>query len=52
MTEKWVIGGTGGELAIGLFTMKDVAAGTELTFDYNFERQGDKVCVCVCRLVD
>lgn len=32
-----------GELAIGLFALKDVEAGQELTFDYNFERYGDKV---------
>lgn len=32
-----------GELAIGLFVLKDVPAGQELTFDYNFERYGDKV---------
>ncbi len=32
-----------GELAIGLFATKDIAAGEELTFDYNFERYGDKV---------
>ena len=39
-TQKWVVHG---ELAIGLFALKDVAAGEELTFDYNFERYGDKV---------
>eukprot|EP00884_Botryococcus_braunii_P013408 jgi/Botrbrau1/22068/Bobra.0638s0001.1 len=39
-TEKWIIKG---ELAIGLFAKKDIAAGEELTFDYNFERYGDKV---------
>ena len=39
-TQKWVVHG---ELAIGLFTLVDIPAGTELTFDYNFERYGDKV---------
>lgn len=39
-TQKWVVHG---ELAIGLFVLKDVPAGEELTFDYNFERYGDKV---------
>ena len=39
-TQKWIVRG---ELAIGLFTLKAVPAGTELTFDYNFERYGDKV---------
>ena len=39
-TQKWIVRG---ELAIGLFALKAVPAGTELTFDYNFERYGDKV---------
>lgn len=39
-TQKWVVEG---ELAIGLFASKPILAGTELTFDYNFERYGDKV---------
>ena len=32
-----------GELAIGVFTMRPVKAGEELTFDYNFDRDGYKV---------
>jgi SET domain-containing protein len=44
-TEKWIIKG---ELAIGLFAKKDIAAGEELTFDYNFERYGDKVGDTLC----
>ena len=36
-----------GELAIGLFASEDIPAGVELTFDYNFERYGDKVGKCV-----
>lgn len=39
-TQKWLVHG---ELAIGLFAVRDVDAGEELTFDYNFERYGDKV---------
>ncbi len=39
-TQKWLVQG---ELAIGLFATKDLVAGQELTFDYNFERYGDKV---------
>ena len=39
-TQKWLVQG---ELAIGLFAQKDILAGEELTFDYNFERYGDKV---------
>ncbi|GAX78574.1 hypothetical protein CEUSTIGMA_g6014.t1, partial [Chlamydomonas eustigma] len=44
-TQKWLIRG---ELAIGLFALKDMAAGDELTFDYNFERYGDKPIRCHC----
>eukprot|EP00887_Chlorella_sp_A99_P003835 scaffold11.g3835.t1 len=44
-TQKWVVHG---ELAIGLFTLQDIPAGTELTFDYNFERYGDKPMKCLC----
>ena len=44
-TQKWVVQG---ELSIGLFTLKDIPAGTELTFDYNFERYGDKPVKCLC----
>jgi histone-lysine N-methyltransferase SETD2 len=44
-TQKWVVRG---ELAIGLFALEDVAAGQELTFDYNFERYGDKPMKCLC----
>lgn len=39
-TQKWLVQG---ELAIGLFAQRDIKAGEELTFDYNFERYGDKV---------
>jgi hypothetical protein len=44
-TQKWLVRG---ELAIGLFALTDVAAGEELTFDYNFERYGDKPMRCYC----
>ena len=44
-TQKWVVRG---ELAIGLFTLEDVPGGTELTFDYNFERYGDRPMKCLC----
>ena len=37
-----------GELAIGLFALSDIANGQELTFDYNFERYGDKPMRCYC----
>jgi histone-lysine N-methyltransferase SETD2 len=44
-TQKWMVRG---ELTIGLFAIKDVPANTELTFDYNFERYGDKPLKCHC----
>ena len=37
-----------GELCIGIFALRDVAAGEELTFDYNFERYGDNPIKCYC----
>lgn len=43
--QKWVV--QDGEITIGLFTLRDIPADTELTFDYNFERYGDKVSACV-----
>ncbi|KAI8470635.1 MAG: hypothetical protein J3K34DRAFT_521189 [Monoraphidium minutum] len=44
-TQKWLVRG---ELAIGLFALTDIKAGEELTFDYNFERYGDKPMRCYC----
>jgi histone-lysine N-methyltransferase SETD2 len=44
-TQKWMVRG---ELAIGLFALSDIANGEELTFDYNFERYGDKPMRCYC----
>ena len=40
-TQKWLVRG---ELTIGLFAKTDIPANTELTFDYNFDRYGDKAC--------
>ncbi|GLC55996.1 hypothetical protein PLESTB_001053200 [Pleodorina starrii] len=45
-TQKWLVRG---ELAIGLFAVRDIPKDTELTFDYNFERYGDKPMRCYCR---
>ena len=33
---------------IGLFTLKDVKAGEELTFDYNWERNQGCIQKCLC----
>lgn len=44
-TQKWLVAG---ELAIGLFAVRDIPKDSELTFDYNFERYGDKPMRCYC----
>ncbi|KAI9138418.1 hypothetical protein BKA69DRAFT_774415 [Paraphysoderma sedebokerense] len=44
-TQKWIVGN---RLRIGLFTLKYVPAGTELTFDYKFERYGAEAQTCYC----
>uniref|UniRef100_A0A8C7IR29 SET domain containing 2, histone lysine methyltransferase n=1 Tax=Oncorhynchus kisutch TaxID=8019 RepID=A0A8C7IR29_ONCKI len=36
-TQKWTVNG---QLRVGFFTSKTVTAGTELTFDYQFQRYG------------
>ncbi|KAF9089848.1 histone methyltransferase set2 [Mortierella sp. AD031] len=43
--EKWVVGA---KLRIGIFTIKRVAEGEELTFDYQFERYGAEAQKCYC----
>ena len=45
VTQKWQVRG---ELAIGLFASRDIRCGEEITFDYNFERYGDKPIRCLC----
>ncbi|KAG0207260.1 histone methyltransferase set2 [Mortierella sp. GBA30] len=43
--EKWVVGS---KLRIGIFTIKRVGEGEELTFDYQFERYGAEAQKCYC----
>ncbi|XP_055616914.1 nuclear receptor binding SET domain protein isoform X2 [Toxorhynchites rutilus septentrionalis] len=44
-TMLWRVGGA---QAVGLFAIKDVKAGEELTFNYNFESKGNKKKICHC----
>ncbi|XP_015079413.1 histone-lysine N-methyltransferase ASHH2-like [Solanum pennellii] len=45
-TEKWIVNG---EVCIGLFAIRDIKKGEEVTFDYNFVRVfGAAVKKCVC----
>lgn len=44
-TQKWMVQG---ELCIGFFALKDIQPFEEITFDYNFERYGEKPTRCLC----
>jgi hypothetical protein len=44
-TQKWIVGG---RIKIGLFTLKTIKAGSELTFDYKFVRFGKEPQKCLC----
>uniref|UniRef100_A0A182JWZ4 Histone-lysine N-methyltransferase n=1 Tax=Anopheles christyi TaxID=43041 RepID=A0A182JWZ4_9DIPT len=44
-TQKWTIGET---RVIGLFAIKDIKSGEELTFNYNLESLGNNKSVCLC----
>jgi histone-lysine N-methyltransferase SETD2 len=44
-TQKWTVKG---RTSIGIFAIKDIPSGTELTFDYKFERIGCKKQRCLC----
>ena len=44
-TQKWTVNG---ELRIGFFTIKNLQAGEEITFDYQFQRYGKKAQKCYC----
>lgn len=44
-TQKWTVNG---ELRIGFFNKKFIAAGDEITFDYHFQRYGKEAQKCFC----
>ena len=44
-TQKWIVGG---RIKIGLFALKAIKAGSELTFDYKFVRFGNEPQKCLC----
>jgi SET domain-containing protein len=43
--QKWVVQN---RVRMGIFTLREIAAGEELTFDYKFERYGEKAQPCYC----
>jgi hypothetical protein len=43
--QRWQVRG---DLCIGFFALQDIAAGEELTYDYNFERYGEQTMRCMC----
>lgn len=56
-TQKWFVfpvtsftfsRNVNGEIRVGIFALKDIKAGSELTFDYQFERFGGKKQKCYC----
>ncbi|CAM9421702.1 unnamed protein product [Lampetra planeri] len=44
-TQKWTVNG---QLRVGFFSRRLVPAGTELTFDYQFQRYGKEAQKCFC----
>ncbi|CAH6777632.1 Setd2 [Phodopus roborovskii] len=44
-TQKWTVNG---QLRVGFFTTKLVPSGSELTFDYQFQRYGKEAQKCFC----
>ena len=44
-TQKWNVNG---EPRIGIFAIKDISAGTELTFDYQLDTLGNNKKKCLC----
>ncbi len=45
ITQKWTVNG---DTRVGLFTLRDVEPGTELTFNYQLECVGTTKKKCLC----
>ena len=45
ITQKWTVGG---DTRVGLFALKDIPIGDELTFNYQLESVGDVKKPCLC----
>jgi histone-lysine N-methyltransferase NSD2 len=45
ITQKWTVNG---DTRVGLFALRDVEPGTELTFNYQLESVGDIKKKCLC----
>jgi hypothetical protein len=45
ITQKWTVNG---DTRVGLFTLRDVEPGMELTFNYQLESVGDIKKKCLC----
>ena len=44
-TQKWTVNG---DTRVGLFALKDISDGSELTFNYQFEAMGEVKQACLC----
>lgn len=44
-TQKWMVNG---DVRVGLFAVRDIPAGSELTFNYNLECLGNEKTKCCC----
>jgi SET domain-containing protein len=44
-TQKWNVNG---DVRVGLFAIKEIAAGSDLTFNYNLESKGQEKTICQC----
>ncbi|XP_065656166.1 histone-lysine N-methyltransferase SETD2 isoform X2 [Hydra vulgaris] len=45
ITQKWTVNGF---LRVGFFALRYIEAGEELSFDYQFQRYGEKPQICYC----